>query len=220
MKKKMRKLKVVLTLCSALVFVSTVRAQVTGTNNAELNGDYAFTFNGISGSSSGPSSVFAAVGRFTADGAGNLTNGELDTNGVRPGATRIAQTFIGTYAIGADHRGVMNIPGVAKFAFAMMANGNAQFIEFDAAGGSGTIGSGTMEKVDTTAYGTAKITGPYAFGVVGLDHLNHRAAGHSHNCDPTAKRHSTATATSCGRFLQRLAEWQDGDLPHRTLDVW
>ena len=75
---KMRRLRVVLMLCSALVFASTVRAQGTaGTNNAELNGDYAFTFNGFSGSSGGPSSVFAAVGRFTADGAGNLTNGEL-----------------------------------------------------------------------------------------------------------------------------------------------
>jgi hypothetical protein len=58
----------------------------------------------------------------------------------------------------------------------MMANGNAKFIKFDAAGGSGTIGSGTMEKVDTTAYNTAKITGDYSFGVAGLDHLNNRAA--------------------------------------------
>src|SRR5438094_989113 len=91
---KMRRLRVLLMLCSALVFASTVRAQGTaGTNNAELNGDYAFTFNGFSGSSGGPSRVFDAVGRFTADGAGNVTNGELDTNGVGPGATRVAQTF-------------------------------------------------------------------------------------------------------------------------------
>jgi len=41
--------------------------------------------------------------------------------------------------------------GSARLAFAMLANGNAQFIEFDAAGGAGTIGSGTMEKADTTA---------------------------------------------------------------------
>src|SRR5438552_11754934 len=106
-----------------------------------LNGDYAFTFSGITGGP-GYSEPFAAVGRFTADGAGNLTNGELDTNGIGPGATRVAQTFTGTYAIGSDRRGVMNIQGGAKLAFAMMANGNAQFIEFDASGGSGTIGSG------------------------------------------------------------------------------
>jgi len=43
--------------------------------------------------------------------------------------------------------------GSAKLAFAMMANGNAQFIEFDGPqAGQATIGSGTMEKADTTAF--------------------------------------------------------------------
>src|SRR5260370_5737145 len=58
----------------------------------------------------------------------------------------------------------------------MMANGNAKFVEIDAAGGHGTVGSGTMEKVDTTAYSTAKITGDYAFGVAGFDQSNNRTA--------------------------------------------
>jgi len=154
----------------------TVVEPVGSQNNGELNGDYAFTFSGISGSASG-SSAFAAVGRFTADGAGNLTNGELDTNGV--GAVVTAQSFIGTYAIGADGRGVMtlNIGGnSAKLAFAMIANGNARFIEFDAGGGSGTIGSGAMEKVDSTAYSTAKLAGDYAYGLAGFDNSNNRAA--------------------------------------------
>ena len=174
----MRKLNVLLILCFALLFASIARGQSsTGVNNAALNGNYAFTFSGISGNGN-ISSVFGAVGRFTADGAGNLTNGELVTNG--PGAgTASPQSFTGTYAIGADNRGVMtlNISGSsAKLAFAMMANGNAQFIEFDASGGSGTIGSGTMEKADTTAYSMAKITGDYAFGAAGFDNVNNRAA--------------------------------------------
>jgi hypothetical protein len=58
----------------------------------------------------------------------------------------------------------------------MMANGNAQFIEFDAAGGAGTIGSGTMEKADTTAFSTARITGDYALGAAGFDNGSNRAA--------------------------------------------
>src|SRR3989475_476317 len=174
----MRKLNVLLILCFALLFASIARGQSsTGVNNAALNGNYAFTFSGISGNGN-ISSAFGAVGRFTADGAGNLTNGELVTNG--PGAgTASPQSFTGTYAIGADNRGVMtlNISGSsAKLAFAMMANGNAQFIEFDASGGSGTIGSGTMEKADTTAYSTAKITGDYAFGAAGFDNVKMRAA--------------------------------------------
>jgi hypothetical protein len=171
----MRKWNVLLILVFVLFFASTVYSQ-TGVNNAALNGNYAFTFNGMSGNGTFASG-FAAVGRFTADGMGNLTNGELDTNAVGGGGA--AQAFTGTYSIGADNRGVMtlNFSGSsAKLAFAMLANGNAQFIEFDASGGSGTIGSGTMEKADTTAYSTARITGDYAFGAAGFDNANNRAA--------------------------------------------
>src|SRR6266403_326448 len=174
----MRKLNALLIVCLALVFASTVQGQTNaGVNNAELNGNYAFTFNGLTGNANS-SVVFAAVGRFTADGAGSVTNGELDTNGVGPGSQLTAIAFTGTYAIGADNRGVMtlNIPGGARLAFAMMANGNAQFIEMDATGGTGTIGSGTMEKVDATAYSTARIAGDYAFGAAGFDNANNRAA--------------------------------------------
>src|ERR1700738_199802 len=175
----MRKLNVLLSVCLVVIGAPAVRAQGTsGVNNAELTGNYAFTFNGMTTGGGGASTVFAAVGRFTADGAGNLTNGELDTNGVGPQEKLIAQTFTGTYQIGADHRGVMalNIPGGGTLAFAMMANGNAKFVEIDAAGGHGTVGSGTMEKEDTTAFSTAKIAGDYAFGVAGFDQSNNRTA--------------------------------------------
>jgi hypothetical protein len=175
----MSKSSVLLIFISALLFGSAVYGQTnTGVNDVELNGNYAFTFSGVTGNGN-VSSAFAAVGRFTADGAGNLTNGELDTNGIGPGAVLVAQPFTGTYSIGADHRGVMtlNFAGTsAKLAFAMLANGNAEFIEFDASGGAGTIGSGTMEKADTTAYSTARITGNYAFGAAGFDNANNRAA--------------------------------------------
>jgi hypothetical protein len=174
----MRTLNVLLILCCALLFAATLQGQTSIVNNAELSGNYAFTFRGISGNAT-VSSIFGSVGRFTADGAGNVTNGELDTNGLGAGATLVAQPFTGTYSIGADNRGVMTLNiagGPARLAFAMTANGNAEFIEFDASGGSGTIGSGTMEKADTTAYSTASITGDYAFGAAGLDNANNRAA--------------------------------------------
>jgi hypothetical protein len=172
----MHKLNALLFSLFALLLVPTVQGQA-GVNNAKLSGDYAFSFSGLSGNGT-TSSAFGALGRFTADGAGNLTGGELVTNGVGAGATS-AQSFTGSYSIGADNRGVMtlNFSGSsAKLAFAMLANGNAQFIEFDASGGSGTIGSGTMEKADTTAYSTARITGDYAFGAAGFDNGNNRAA--------------------------------------------
>jgi len=123
----MRKLNASLLLCFALFFVLRIQGQTsTGVNTAELNDNYAFTFHGFSGNGT-TASVFGAVGRFTADGAGDLINGEVVTNGVGGGATS-AQAFIGTYSIGADNRGVMtlNFSGSsAKLAFAMLANGNA-----------------------------------------------------------------------------------------------
>lgn len=175
----MMKLNALLAMCLGLVFASAVRAQV---NNAELRGDYAFSFNGMTTGDGSSSTPFAAVGRFTADGAGNLTNGELDANGFGIafglGEKAVAQPFTGTYAIGGDHRGMMNlnIPGGGILAFAMMANGNAKFVEVDAGGGHGTVGSGSIEKADTTAYSTAKIVGNYAFGAAGLDQSNNRTA--------------------------------------------
>src|SRR5260370_1300803 len=176
---KMRKLNALRIMCFALFLASTVRAQTApGVNNAELKGNYAFTFDGMTTGGSGASTPFAAVGRFTADGAGNLTNGELDANGVGAMEKAVAQTFNGTYSLGAGQRGVisLNIPGGGTLAFAMMANGNAKLVEIDAGGGNGTVGSGSLEKVDTTAFSTAKIAGDYAFGVAGLDQSNNRTA--------------------------------------------
>jgi len=179
----MKKLSVPWIMCLTLIVGSTVRAQTApGVNNAELKGNYAFSFTGMTTGDGTSSTPFAAVGRFTADGAGNLTKGELDTNGlgVSLGGVEkaVAQAFTGTYTIGADNRGVINLnmPGGGTLAFAMLSNGNAKFVEIDASGNHGSVGSGTMEKVDTTAYNTARITGDYAFGVSGLDQSNNRTA--------------------------------------------
>jgi len=177
----MRKWNALRVLCFALILASTARAQ-TGVNNAALKGDYAFSFTGMTTGDGISSTPFAAVGRFTADGAGSLSNGELDSNGlgISLGGVEkaVALAFTGTYSIGADNRGVMNlnIPGGGTLAFAMLTYGNAKFVEIDASGNHGTVGSGTMEKVDTTAYNTARITGDYAFGVSGLDQSNNRTA--------------------------------------------
>jgi hypothetical protein len=179
---------IVVTATSVTDPTKSASATVTitsGGNNARLNGDYAFTFNGVS---AGGSFVFVGVGSFTADGAGNVTKGEVDVNASQqPGPVVPAEPMTGTYAIGPDNRGVMiwDIPdssspgGKKRFAnltFALMANGNAVFSVFDTLGGRVELGSGTMEKADTTAYNTAKITGDYAFGVAGLDGSNHRVA--------------------------------------------
>src|SRR2546423_502623 len=175
----MNKGKSLLIMCVVLFAALPLYAQTnSGVNNAELNGNYAFSFNGHTTGGGGASTVFAAIGRFTSDGAGNLINGELDSNGAGPQERLTAQAFTGTYSIGPDHRGVMNlnIPGGGTLAFAMTANGNAQFVEADASGGHGTVGSGSIERSDTTAFSTANVVGDYAFGLAGLDGFNSRSA--------------------------------------------
>jgi len=169
----MKKVCVLVFVCLVLMIAPGVKAQGS---NAELSGNYAFTFDGITGAN-GVSNGYAGVGRFTADGAGNITNGEVDTNAVGGGVA--AQGFTGTYSIGADHRGLMtlNIGGsTKKFAIATLADGSAKFIETDAVGRSGTIGSGSIEKSSPAAFSTAQITGEYAFGIAGQDNTNNRAA--------------------------------------------
>lgn len=135
-------------------------------NNAELKGQYAFSFQGAE---QGPVDI---VGSFTADGAGNLTSGLQDVN--RPSGVTASQAFLGTYEIYADNRGRFNLktsPGgsdLGTFRFAVgsfnagVAN-KARFIEFDP---TITRGGGVIEKQDPTAFSTAKITGDYAFGVL------------------------------------------------------
>lgn len=166
---------VLLAVCCSLWFTPAARSQA---NDASLKGDYAFSFSGMTSGGGGVWTPFAAVGRFTADGAGSLFNGELDSNGVGPMEKAVALAFTGTYSIGADNRGLMNlnIPGGGTLAFAMLENGNARLVEVDATGGHGTVGSGAIEKADTTAYATAKVAGNYAFGAAGFDQSNNRTA--------------------------------------------
>src|SRR5215475_2962584 len=173
----MKTLSALLIVCVGLFCIPAVLGQ-SGIHNADLNGNYVFTFNGMSGNTN-VSSAFAAVGRFTADGAGNLTAGEVDTNGIGTDVALVAQPFTGTYSIGADHRGVMTFTigsSTSRLTFAMKADGSAQFMEFDAGGGAGRLGSGSIEKADTTAFSTARITGDYVIGVAGFDNGNNRAA--------------------------------------------
>jgi hypothetical protein len=162
----------------AVLCASPVRAQTSGVNSGVLNGAYVFNLNGFS-VNAGVSAPFAAVGRFNADGAGNLTTGMLDTNGAGTAAVSSRQAFSGTYVIGADNRGVMTLTfpgGSMTLAFAMTASHNAKVIRFDASGGNGAVGSGTIEKTSNGAIKTQKITGDYAFGVTGFDTANNRTA--------------------------------------------
>src|SRR5260221_888445 len=76
-------------------------------NNSELQGNYAFSFTGMTTGDGSASTPFGAVGRFTADGPGNLLNCELDSNclGIRLGGVEksVALEFSGILSICKDN---------------------------------------------------------------------------------------------------------------------
>jgi len=137
-------------------------------NNAKLKGNYAFMVSGFS-----PNGLFVAAGSFIADGAGNISNGVMDTND--PSGVAVAQLFSGTYAIGSNNLGTMAL-GTRSFALAVMANGNAKIIQFDDVTGTGTRNSGVLLKQTTSAFSAGEILGEYGFGFSGVDAVAARYA--------------------------------------------
>jgi hypothetical protein len=75
------------------------------TTLVELHGVYTFTLDRLNLSSG---QIFHSVGSFNADGLGDVLNGVMDSNG--PKFTAATQdTFTGTYTVGSDGRGRVDI---------------------------------------------------------------------------------------------------------------
>ena len=132
----------------------TFALSIAGPQNlALLTGNYAFTF-------SGNNSTGAAVttaGSFVADGNGNITSGEQDTNSIAGTPLTNTPNLTGTYTLGTDGRGTItlsNAPGAPTYAFSIdLAGLHGRLIEFDT---SGTRGSGRIEKQSVS---TCVVTG-------------------------------------------------------------
>ena len=141
------------------------------TDNSKLSGNYAFTIRGFD-----PNGLLAAAGSFVADGNGNISTGIMDINDTA--SLPVNENFTGTYSIGQNGLGSMTLNitsgGSRTFALSLMANGNANIIEFDDSTGGGTRDSGVLLKQTTSAFSTSQIAGGYAFGLLGIDSHKNR----------------------------------------------
>jgi hypothetical protein len=141
------------------------------TDNSRLSGNYAFSIRGFDSNG-----LVVAAGSFVADGDGNISGGILDTNNTA--SLPVNQSFNGTYSIGQNGLGTMTLNiasgGSRTFALSVMADGNANIIEFDDSTGGGTRDSGVLLKQTTSAFSTSQITGSYAFGLLGIDSHKNR----------------------------------------------
>jgi hypothetical protein len=121
---------------ASTTFSLTVVPETTTANNSELSGQYAcyahFYYDG--GITVGSSTFYRGgiVFAFTADGNGNITGGEADTNNPVNGYKSASQNGSlngGTYAVGSDNRGYLNAAGLYAIAGGKL-NGSGQFTEF------------------------------------------------------------------------------------------
>jgi len=128
---------------------------------ASLSGTYAFVFSGTD--ANGP---FAVAGTLVADGGGNISGGALDVNERPTPATNANLT--GTYTVAADGRGTATLNSAAgnfTISFAVVSTSRALVTRFE----KSANGSGTMDKMNSSAFSTAALAGTLVFNLHGVD---------------------------------------------------
>lgn len=164
-------------------FTLSVVPETVATNNSEIKGQYACYFEqfwpgGVVGGGGTGATVYRGgiVFAFTADGNGNITGGEMDSNSPSQGYTT-GSGLTGTYAVGSDNRGYMT-GGVPLAAISGGdLNSSGQFSEFalvrmDDAGASPSTHSGAghcYQQNTTTSLSGITLSGGYVFGMTGED---------------------------------------------------
>ena len=129
-------------------------------NDASLGGSFAFL---ISGSTSAGS--IATGGRFTADGAGKITNVVADENNSGTLTLLPNGTVTGSYAVDANQFGGGTLTwtdtksGTFSFIFYLISPTQAVFQETD----SQIVSDGTFSAQTTTPISAAALAGDYAF---------------------------------------------------------
>jgi hypothetical protein len=122
-----------------------------------------------------PNGPVAMAGSFTPDGNGNITVGNGDVN--RATGVQSAAITGGTYTLGADNRGCLNLTtasGTIAFRYSLGGVNGAgafttgQIMEFDDTNGTGTRASGFLRLQTPSAF-SAGLGGMYAFLFSGAD---------------------------------------------------
>ncbi len=153
----------------------------TANTNILFNGPYSFVFRGFD-TTNGNVTI---AGNFNADGSGNISGGQLDSN--RTGGVLgvfTGSTFTGTYAIGNDGRGTMQLTvtnskgAIAVFNYLLALNSDTSIamiqnvIAGDTLGTPQTHGSGTIKPVIGGTLAAANFSGNYVLELDGQDVAN------------------------------------------------
>lgn len=144
-------------------------------NESVLNGQYAFLLQG-----GGAGQGYAAlIGSFTADGAGNITGGTLDSNRTTGPVTGVSVLSTGSsYSIGPDNRGCLMLANstgsvvTLRIAVGGLDGANhattGRIVRFDDNTGFGQRAQGVLMKQDATAFASGAVSGQFVVGFQGI----------------------------------------------------
>ena len=146
-----------------------------GTNsNSLISGSYSFLFNGFDSQGS-----VALVGSLVADGNGKFTGGGIDSNRVSGAVNE--QSLTGTYSLGTDGRGTMEIIATnslgviltTDYNLVLDSSGNIRFFENNSSASDNdtlqTHGAGIMKPANSASFSAGAFNGNYAFLFRGFD---------------------------------------------------
>jgi YVTN family beta-propeller protein/uncharacterized repeat protein (TIGR03803 family) len=152
----------------------TISATLSCTNNGNLNGNYAFLFQGWSNFSGSGYVLTGTAGSVVFDGNGNITSGQYDQNDSVDGPSQ--GTLTGTYCVPANNLGTMTVNNsngsTTTYAFVLQPNGNGNIIPYDTT--TPWDASGVFLKQNTNDFSTSDFTGQYSLGFIGIDNSNSR----------------------------------------------
>ncbi len=143
---------------SAIVTITAVTF-----NNSSLKGNYVLSLSGLDGNAN----PFYALGAITTDGNGNVTAGEEDLIDTTSGYAN-ATTMTGTYSVGADGRGTLNLSnsiGQFQFAIALKSMSSSTLSAVLNETDNGVVAA--TGNLEAQAASTAGPSGNYAFGFSG-----------------------------------------------------
>jgi hypothetical protein len=160
-------------------FSITINAGTTN-GNILLQGQYSFLFKGFDSNG-----TVAIVGSITADGNGDITAGTADSNREDSSQNTVvvlSQPLIGTYSIGTDGRGTLEIIAVnpntsailtTDYNLVLESDGSARFFQNDSTTTNtdtfATHGEGILKPEFGSNFSTANFSGNYAFEFSGQD---------------------------------------------------
>jgi hypothetical protein len=134
---------------------------VTTFSNTALSGTYVFNFSGVHGSNG-----LSQIGEFTADGAGNITGGQMDTDDAGA-ATPLISITSGTYSVNATtgrgtatlHTSSLAFPTL-DLSFYVVSRGSAEFVGTDTTQHVAGVAS---QQAPNTTFSYASLNGKFAF---------------------------------------------------------